>query len=199
MDHNPLRPDLSPDGKTIFFAERERAGSEIVSTRFLAYQIETGQEKEVLRLGEGRLAGMVFVSPDGRHLAFVEADVKPGPSTVCVMPVSGGNAREVLKVELPERVFGPGGLAWTPDGRHLLVPILPEFSGAPEPGAMTELLRVPVEGGEAQRSGLAMERIGLGGVHPDGRRIVFSSGQRREAAQEIWVMQGFLPEPPSVE
>jgi hypothetical protein len=37
-----------------------------------------------------------------------------------------------------------------------------------------------------------MVRIGLGGVHPDGRRIVFDSGQRRESAQEVWVMENFL-------
>ena len=109
------------------------------------------------------------------------------------MPVSGGKAREVLKLELPERIFDLG-LAWTPDGRHLLVPILPKCTGVPEPGAMTELLRVPVEGGDAQKVGLAMEEIGLGGVHPDGRRIVFDFGQRKESAQEVWVMENFLPE-----
>ena len=58
---------------------------------------------------------------------------------------------------------------------------------------------MPVEGGEAQRSGLAMERIGLGGLHPDGRRIVFDSGQRKESVREVWVMENFLPELPTVD
>jgi Tol biopolymer transport system component len=196
-DHNPLRPDLSPDGEAIFFAQRERVGSEIVSTSVLAYDIETGREKEILRLGEGRRTGPVIVSPDGRRLAFAELDSKTGSSTVEVMPASGGEAHEVLKVELPQRIVGPSGLAWTPDGRHLLVPILPRWTGGPEPGP-TELLCVPVEGGEAQKLGLAMEGIGLGGVHPDGRRIVFDSGQRRESAKEVWVMENFLPQPPIV-
>jgi TolB protein len=198
-DRMRLWPDLSPDGETIFFAERELEGSEIVSTSLLAYHIETGQEKEVLRLGEGRRIGPVFVSPDGRQLAFADLDSKTGSSTVKVLPVGGGEAREVLKVELPERVRGPSGLAWTPDGRHLLVPILPKFAGGPVPGAITELLRVPVEGGEAQKSGLAMARFGLGGVHPDGRRIVFDSGQPKDQVREVWVMENFLPEPPTVE
>jgi hypothetical protein len=121
-------------------------------------------------------------------------------STVNVVPVAGGEVREVLKVGFPAVIFGSsGGLAWTPDGRHLLVPILPQHSGGPEPGAATELLSVPVEGGEARKSGLAMERIELGGVHPDGRRIVFDSGQRKESAQEVWMMENFLPVPAAVE
>ena len=197
-DHNPLRPDLSPDGKTLFFSQRERAGSAIASTRVLAYDIETAREREVLRLDGERIVGSVFVSPDGRHLAFPEVNLKTGSSTVNVVPAGGGKVSEVLKVDLPARVFGSSGLAWTPDGRHLLVPILPRFTGGPEPGAASELLRVPVVGGKAQSLGLATERIGLGGVHPDGRRIVFDSGQRRESAQEVWVMENFLPASPDV-
>jgi Tol biopolymer transport system component len=198
-DANPLRPDLSPDGRTIFLSQRERAGAGIVSTRVLAYDIESAQEKEVLRLGEGRFISSVFVSPDGRQLAFAEANLEGGPATVNVMPVEGGEVREVLRVQLPATVFGPFGLAWTPDGRHLLVSILPKYTGGLVRGAMTELLRVPIAGGKAQKLGLAMERIELGGVHPDGRRIVFDSGQPRESAQEVWVMENFLPEPSSVE
>ncbi len=194
-DHNPLRPDLSPDGRTMFFSERERAGSEVQSFRVLAYDIETAREKEILHLG-GRFGGSVFVSPDGRQLAFADLNPKSGSSTVNVVPVGGGEVREVLKVEPPARVSGSRGLAWTPDGGHLLVPILPKFTGGPEPGAASELLRVPVAGGRAQNLGLAMERIGLGGVHPDGRRIVFDSGRPRESAQEVWVMEKFLPVSP---
>jgi Tol biopolymer transport system component len=191
-DYSLLRPDLSPDGKTLFFSQRERAGSAIVSTRVLACDIETAQEREILRLDGERFLGGVFVSPDGRQLAFPEVNLKTGSSTVNVVPAGGGEVREALKVELPARVFGSSGLAWTPDGRHLLVPIIPKFTGWLEPGAASELLRVPVAGGKAQNLGLAMVRIGLGGVHPDGRRIVFDSGQRRESAQEVWVMENFL-------
>ncbi|HSD65453.1 MAG TPA: hypothetical protein VLF95_02065, partial [Vicinamibacteria bacterium] len=198
-DYNLLRPDLSPDGRTLFFSQRERADSAIVSTRVRAYDIETAQERDILRLDGERFVGGVFVSPDGRQLAFAEVNLKTGSSTVNVVPAGGGEVREVLKVELPARIFGSSGLAWTPDGRRLLVPILPRFTGGPEPGAVSELVRVPVAGGEAQNLGLAMERIGLGGVHPDGRRIVFDSGRRRESAQEVWVMENFLPVSPDVQ
>jgi Tol biopolymer transport system component len=198
-DVNALLPDLSPDGETIFFLERESAGSELLGYRVLAYDIEAGREKEILRVGGGRFGGTVFVSPDGRQLAFAEVNLETDTATVNVMPVGGGAVREVLRVERPARLFGPRGLAWTPDGRHLLVSILPKHTGGPARGAVTELLRVPIAGGKAQKLGLAMEMIGLGGVHPDGRRIVFDSGQPRESAQEVWVMKDFLQEPSSVE
>jgi hypothetical protein len=52
-------------------------------------------------------------------------------------------------------------------------------------------LRVPAAGGEAQKTGLVMERISHLSVHPDGRRIAFDSGIRGN--HEIWVMENFLP------
>jgi Tol biopolymer transport system component len=198
LDLNPLRPDLSPDGDTIFFAQRAREGPEITSTSLRAYHIETGQEKEILRHDEGTFIGSLFVSPDGRHLAFAELDSKNESTMVEVVPVSGGEVREALRVDLPARIFASRGLAWTPDGRHLLVPILPKFTGGPEPGAMAELWCVPVEGGKAQKTGLALEQVGPVGVHPDGRRIAFDSGRRRDSAHEVWVMEDFLPESPTV-
>jgi Tol biopolymer transport system component len=195
-DQNALRPDLSPDGRTIFFLQRERAGTEVLGARVVAYDIETAQEKEILRLA-GRFGGPVFVSPDGRQLAFADLDLETGSSTVNVVPVEEGKVREVLRVELPARVVGPSGLAWTPDGRHLLVSVSRKYTGDPTAGAVTELLRVPIAGGKAQKVGLAMVRIGLGGVHPDGTRIVFDSGQPRESAQEVWAIENILPGAPA--
>ena len=63
--------------------------------------------KQIHRLGEGKFVGKVFVSPDGRQLAFVEFDLKTRSYAVKVMPAGGGQAREVLKVEQREH-FKPG-------------------------------------------------------------------------------------------
>jgi hypothetical protein len=38
---------------------------------------------------------------------------------------------------------------------------------------------------------IAMEGLTSLRVHPDGRRIAFSAGQRDKA--EVWVMENFLP------
>ena len=73
-----------------------------------------------------------------------------------------------------------------PDGRHLL------FSKGPL-GNM-ELWRIPVDGGEPEKLGLAMGGLGLTGlrVHPDGQRIAFSASGGAGPTNELWVMENFL-------
>ena len=73
-----------------------------------------------------------------------------------------------------------------PDGRHLL------FSKGRR-GNM-ELWRIPVDGGEPAKLGLAMVGLGLGSlsVHADGQRIAFSAGGGVARTNELWVMENFL-------
>ena len=73
-----------------------------------------------------------------------------------------------------------------PDGRHLL------FSKGPR-GNM-ELWRIPVDGGEPAKLGLAMVGLGLKGlsVHPDGQRIAFSADGGLGPTNELWVIENFL-------
>jgi Tol biopolymer transport system component len=162
-----LRPDLSPDGKKIFFTHTEFENSGARRITFVTYDIETRQEAEIYRVGEQKRVWNVLLSPDGRQLAFIEWDEDTHSDVLKVMRAEGGS--------------------WTPDGRYLLV------------SKMSDLLRVPVGGGDAQQSGLVMRRIGIGNFHPDGRRITFKSGRPREFAHEIWVLENFLPEPPAAE
>ena len=76
-----------------------------------------------------------------------------------------------------------------PDGRQLLFTTVTwpsrEFAG---------LWRVSAEGGEAQKLELDLDvlRGGVLRVHPDGRQLVFTSGQPFNL--EMWVMENFLPE-----
>ena len=50
---------------------------------------------------------------------------------------------------------------------------------------------MPVEGGEAEYTGLAREALGNLQIHPDGRKVSFHAGRLR---WEVWVMENFLPE-----
>jgi Tol biopolymer transport system component len=52
-----------------------------------------------------------------------------------------------------------------------------------------ELWRIPVAGGEPQRTGLSVEGMGLFSLHPDGRRIAFESGNPSVEARELWVLE----------
>ena len=58
---------------------------------------------------------------------------------------------------------------------------------------MPELWRIPIAGGEPQRTGLSVEGIGIVAPHPDGRRIAFDTGNRGGSPNELWVLENFLP------
>jgi hypothetical protein len=53
------------------------------------------------------------------------------------------------------------------------------------------LWRVPAAGGQAEKLDLGMINLMHMRVHPDGRQIVFTAGDRPEKA-EIWVLENFL-------
>jgi hypothetical protein len=52
---------------------------------------------------------------------------------------------------------------------------------------------VPTAGGEPQQSGLAIQGLYHLSVHPDGRRIAFSSGTG--PVSEIWAIKNLLSAP----
>ena len=86
-------------------------------------------------------------SPDGQQIAF--ASDRNGGSDIFVMPAQGGPARRLTtnsSAELPT--------AFTPDGRYVLFTASiqdPASSALFPTSAMTELYRVPVEGGRTEQ------------------------------------------------
>jgi hypothetical protein len=77
-------------------------------------------------------------------------------------------------------------MAWTRDGRHLLL-------GA-KCGTRVELqlCALPVEGGSLEPLGLGMQGITLAMISADGRRIAFTA---TTSAQELWAIRNLLPQP----
>ena len=118
------------------------------------------------------------LSPDGRQVAFVARDPTTGPAVLMLMRADGGEPRELFKSAEPNAIRS---IAWTPDGRYLLF------------AKRDELWRIPVEGGEPQELGIAMENLHEIRVHPDGRRIAFTARDARDGGQ-VWVMENFLRE-----
>ncbi|MCH7824554.1 MAG: PD40 domain-containing protein [Acidobacteria bacterium] len=174
--------DWSPDGKAIFYVSSDHASRR---ARVLMRNLETGQEKEIARGLAFNWAGSVLRSPDGWQLALRES-LRGGLKVISAT----GESRELLRFSQEEQEQGIriGGVAWMPDGRHLL------FEKGPR-GNM-ELWRISPDGGEPEKLGRPMGELGLGGlsVHPDGQRIAFSSGGRGDGGSELWVMENFLPE-----
>ena len=82
-----------------------------------------------------------------------------------------------------------GSVAWSVDGRYLFF-VLRDTS---LDEAIWELCRIPAEGGEIEKLGFAGSRqMANLSVHPDGRRIAFSSVST-PLSPAVWVLENFLP------
>jgi Tol biopolymer transport system component len=149
--------------------------------RMVLHHIESGKEEELYR--DAHLAvGMTF-TPDGSQLAFaIQGSVPPTPALPAkkfmIMPARGGEARELATIAEPE----PAGIVgWTSDGRYLLL-----FQREEKGRAGRTVMRVPREGGKAERLWESAERMFGLSPSPDGRRVAYIT-QENEA--EIWVLE----------
>ncbi len=174
-------PSWSPDGKAIFYHSFDRKLHQL-----LRRDLETGRESEVYRLASPAYVRGQAVSPDGRRWAFSRGDPATRSMVLMLVPASGGEPRELIRLKEPESI-GFYSLAWTPDGRQVLFVKREDVPGAE---ARNSLWRVSVEGGAAQKIELGVPNPRGIRFHPDGRRIAFSAG---ENAAEIWVLENFLP------
>ncbi|MBI3666166.1 MAG: PD40 domain-containing protein, partial [Acidobacteria bacterium] len=160
----------SPDGKSVYYNEN---GRPIKGTHFVRRELAGGRETVVYR---GPFSWSMALSPDGRKLAFCSDE---GLSAI---PAGGGEQRSLWKPK--ESIMD---VAWTPDGRYILVG---KRRSSSDQDTATELWRIPAEGNEAQNMSLTMGVIPHMRIHPDGRRIAFTAGQ---SSAEVWVMENFLP------
>ena len=170
----------SPDSKSIYYLRTTPEAS----NRLRVHILETGEDREVF----GRTINNLAVSPDGRQVVVRFSDEQA--SVLAIVPASGGQAKELIRVRKPEALPPWSGLAWTPDGKQILFSKVAQMRGDSEVAGVYELWRVPAQGGEPQRIGIAMDGLRDLRVHPDGQRIVFAAGQNKH---EVWVMENFLP------
>ncbi len=172
---------LSPDERFWFYwrVEENQTGQ----TRFIIVreELETGDTTELFQTpygGWGQIRTMEL-SPDGRTLVF--GYFPPEDSTrMVLLPVDGGEPRE-----LPIR--RATGITWLPDGQALL------FMRFADVGPVWEVSYLDLSEGEPHPIGLRVSGAPVDlDVHPDGRRIAYSSGTD---GAELWVMENFLPTP----
>ena len=191
-----LRPGLSPDGKRIFYFCQRKPDETVL----ISYDIES-QEKKVVYLPDHNptMRLSISLSPDGRRMAFVEDNgASPPVFTVKVLEVGSGNPRDLLRVQWPEWINGARALAWTEDGRYLMIVKMTFGSGAIQVGSQRalhkdELLCIPVDGGPIQKVNLHARELDSLSIHPNGSLAAFSA-LSENPPYEIWAMENFLPE-----
>lgn len=160
----------TPDGKTLVYT-RNRSNT----LTLMARQVVTGAERELFH----GVATATACSPDGKFVAFRTGTQTS--SAIMVVPIDGGSPRIALSAEPP--VSLAHFVEWLPDGRLLVARWKDK--------KFDRLLAVSLEGGALQE--LPPTLNPLGGyfrVHPDGRRVVYSAGDRRF---ELWALENFLP------
>ena len=166
-------PLLSPDGEYLFFYDITRHN--ILKTRL------ENRDEEVVYQGEHEIGhvGNLSLSPDGHWLALFET-----ASSLVILSSGGGSVRQIVRLETTEEnPFSDLGsglfVSWSPDGEYILFP-----------KRGRELWRVHVESREQQKLGLVDKNLCHAVMHPDGRRIAYST---RAGAMKLWVTEDFLP------
>ncbi|MGA2983544.1 MAG: hypothetical protein ABSG32_06990 [Terriglobia bacterium] len=155
-------PNWSRDGKFLLF---NRAG------RLYTLPVKGGEPKP-LDTGDALHCNNDHgFSPDGKWVAI--SNSPSGPSLVYVLPVVGGQPRQVTE-RGPSYFHG-----WSPDGKTLA------FCG--ERGGNFDIYTIPVEGGEERRLTDAPGLDDGPDYSPDGQHIYFNS--ERTGWMQIWRMK----------
>jgi len=183
--NNPLQGyQLSPDGKAIFYTERENSAPDKIGTDLMRFDLEARRED---RLKTGDWFISVAVSPDSKQIAYL-VSVRPGSeSYVAVMPTAGGESRQVFRG--PQWMDGSryNTLSWSPDGRFVMF-----VRGSVADSGPNVVWRVSATGGQAEQVGISMRgRIKAAQVQPDGKRLFFAANEQNSS--EVWVLENFLP------
>jgi Tol biopolymer transport system component len=178
-------PQWSPDGKRIYYRVPLKEDAINGDVAFVERDLATGAEREVAR---GAL-GSISLSPDGRWITAQRADPSTKSQAVVLIPVEGGETKELLRVTDPQRIVSAlSGIPWTPDGRSVLVR---RRMGADS----IELWLVPTEGAQPRKLDIDVNQWPAGNrgfisLSPDGRQLAFLAG---EVNSEVWALENFLP------
>ncbi|MDP2957462.1 MAG: hypothetical protein Q8N53_13645 [Longimicrobiales bacterium] len=180
--------DVLPGGDAIVYVSEGKDEAGKVEARIMVRNLDSGEEREIFRTlpqGTGELSQIVL-SPDGETVAVLHSSVLDGESrsnAVLLLPIAGGEPRELLRGSFQK-------LAWLPNGRFLLLRAYDDPKSPAGGGGRMHLSRVDVDSGEIVDVGLSMDGPGHMALSRDGRRLAYLDGA---SAMEVWVMEDFLP------
>ena len=162
------QPEWTPDGESIIYCRANPDDVWSGHTEIIKRGVESGEEQRLLEFQGAGLNSSFALSPDGSQLAFMVHE--EGTVALNVASVSKGQPRELHRVEKPAWM---GRVDWAPDGSFVL------FEHRPSEDS-TELWRVAVQGGAAEKIPLSTDGINLAGyvyprIHPDGQSIAFTA------------------------
>jgi Tol biopolymer transport system component len=169
---------LSPDDKTLYFLSRDPTKVSIVNDRILAVDLNTKKEKEVLVL-TGKRPPSFVISPDGRRLLVAVIESNSSEARLALVNVDGTGYREIYASYRSTDAFDK--LAWTKDGRSIL------FADEVDRNSF-RIMRIGIDGGKPEFTGLAVKDLRFFDVSPDGSRIAFQPMPVATSTSELYVI-----------
>jgi Tol biopolymer transport system component len=189
--HSRLPPEcgshvLSPDSKTLYLSVLDPVPRDVPAAqrrtfkrtrRLVAFDMETGDQRNLFSTQTLVAMSVLAVSPDGRSLALaMQQDDWKKPRLV-VMTLANGHRRQLAPRIVPEAA------SWTKAG--LLV--------AADGPQQAEIVRISLEDSSVTPIGLSQARGQFFDVSPDGSRIVYSDRTTRQADSQLWAYRGIVP------
>jgi Tol biopolymer transport system component len=193
---------VSPDGLKLYYRKPAPADGKGVAAGSVLVErdLTTGSERPLIRRTLVESA-MVRLSPDGRFIAAVGSDDTSSGQAVILIPVAGGQARDVMRIERPSVPDGRSAAnrpelqlfwsGWAPDSQSIFVKKRPGGSAAPE------TWWVPVDERKPRRldTGTAGEVAYLR-WHADGHRMALVLRNPTPfKPYELWVLENVLLSP----
>ena len=145
-------------------------------------------------IADTRTVRQTVLSPDGQTVAYSfhipgDADTKPGKAwyEIHTIGVDGQNHRKY--VSKPNSGFS---LSWSPDGKYIY------FLGyRKSDDAHTQVYRIPVDGGEAERVTGHETTVGRYQISPDGKWIAYTARDAKTRQEKLdaatgkdWIVYG---------
>jgi Tol biopolymer transport system component len=169
-------PQLSANGDRMYYVIRKRNEVTVVER-----DMRSGDQREVIRRN---WLGSIHLSPDGRYIATTHRPENSASDAVLLIPVTGGEVRELMRVKKPQFIQTVPG--WVPNSREVIISIGSETNE----NAAKDILLVSTENGRSRPLDAPGFRWGAIHVSPDGRQIAYLAGRN---AAEVWVLENFLP------
>lgn len=184
-----LNPVWSPDGKKLYYQRTSRVLRQSRSTAFIEKDLVSGKDRVIIQrptLGGTRL------SPNGRYIATPSNDPASNSATVLLIPLDGGNPRELLRVKQPSQLRVPG---WAPDGGAVIVwKALTNESTLTEANSSHEVWRIPIGDEQPRKLEMDMRTLKASGpvaFSPDGHHLAYPV--TGESTSEVSVVENILP------
>jgi Tol biopolymer transport system component len=188
---------LSHDDKTLYFASRDpKIKATNILDRILAVDLTSATVREIIAFpnsqGAKHAASIGFaLSPDGRMLAISRLDNETWDIHLAIAGLDGSNYHEIGSFKAALQPYDK--LAWSKDGRSILF-----ASNDGDSNGVWHIMRLGIEGGKPEFTGLDVKALSTFDLSPDGSHIAFStlaSGNRTSEMFAIDNLASLLRDP----